>query len=71
MPEQVFVNRTFDLAVAVRQMSSPQLALKDLTHVESGDLPTTWEAHIPFINLRAEVDAPDCEISGKTSIPFA
>ena len=70
VPEQVFVNRTFDLAVAVRQMSSPQLALKDLTHVESGDLPTIWEAHIPFINLRAEVDAPDCEISGKTSIPF-
>jgi hypothetical protein len=70
VPEQVFVNRTFDLAVAVRQMSSPLLALKDLTHVESGDLPTTWKAHIPFINLRAEVDAPDCEISGKTSIPF-
>ena len=28
VPEQVFVNRTFDLAVAVRQMSSPNLPSK-------------------------------------------
>ncbi len=70
VPDQVFVNRIFDLAVAVRQMTSPVLAIKDLAHVESGDVQTTWEAHTPLINLRLEVDAPDCEIEGKRSILF-
>lgn len=70
VPEQVFVDRVFDLAVAVRQMASPLLAVKDLTHIESGEVQTTWEAGTPLINLRAEVDAPDCEIVGKSSIPF-
>jgi hypothetical protein len=70
VPEQVFLDRVFDLAVAVRQMVSPLLAVKDLKHVESGEVQTTWEAGTPLINLRAEVDAPDCEIVGKSSIPF-
>jgi hypothetical protein len=70
VPEQVFVDRVFDLAVAVRQMTSPPLAVKDLTHVESGEVQTTWEANTPLINLRAEVDAPDCAIVGKSSIQF-
>ena len=70
VPEQVFVDRVFDLAVAVRQMASPLLAVKDLTHVESGEVQTTWDAGAPLINLRVEVDAPDCEIVGKGSIPF-
>jgi hypothetical protein len=70
VPEQVFIYRVFDLAVAVRQMTSPPLAVKDLTHVESGEVQTTWEAGTPLINLRAEVEAPDCEIVGKRSIQF-
>jgi hypothetical protein len=69
VPESV-VGRVFDLAVAVKQMASLQLAVKDLTHVESGEVQTTWEAGTPLINLRLEVDAPDCEIEGKRSIPF-
>jgi hypothetical protein len=51
-------------------MASPLLAVKDLTHVESGEVQTTWEAATPLINLRAEVDAPDCEVVGKGSIHF-
>ena len=70
VPEQVFVDRVFDLAVAVRQMASPLLAVKDLKHVESGEVQTAWEAGASLINLRAEVDAPDCEIVGKNSIQF-
>ena len=70
VPEQVFVDRIFDLAVAVRQMASPLLAVKDLKHVESGEVQTTWEAGAQLINLRAEVEAPDCEIVGKSSIQF-
>ncbi len=70
VPEQVFVDRVFDLAVAVRQMASPPLAVKDLKHVESGEVQTTWEPGTALINLRVEVDAPDCEIVGKRSIPF-
>ncbi len=70
VPESVVVGRVFDLAVAVRQLISPLLAVKDLKHVESGEVQTTWEAGTPLINLRLEVDAPDCEIEGKRSIPF-
>ena len=70
VPEQVFVDRVFDLAVAVRQMTSPPLAVKDLPQIESGEVQTTWEAGTPLINLRAEVEAPDCEIVGKRSIQF-
>ena len=70
VPESVVVGRVFDLAVAVKQLISPLLAVKDLKHVESGAMQTTWEAGTPLINLRLEVDAPDCEIIGKNSIPF-
>jgi hypothetical protein len=70
VPEQVFVDRAFDLAVAVRQMTSPLLAVKDLPHVEWGEVQTTWEKGTPLINLRAEVEAPDCDIIGKSSISF-
>jgi hypothetical protein len=70
VPEQVVVGRVFDLAVAIKQMASPLLAVKDLTHVESGEVQTTWESNTPLINLRLEVDAPDCEIEGKRSILF-
>ncbi|CAG0933287.1 hypothetical protein TFLX_02977 [Thermoflexales bacterium] len=70
VPEQVFVKRVFDLAVAVRQLTSPLLTVEDLKHVESGEVQATWERGLPLINLRVEVDAPDCEIVGKRSIPF-
>ena len=70
VPEQVFVDRVFDLAVAVRQMASPLLEQKDLKHVESGEVQVVAAKDTPLINLRAEVDAPDCEIVGKRSIQF-
>jgi hypothetical protein len=70
VPEQVFMDRVFDLAVAVRQMASPPLTVKDLTHVESGEVQVVSAKDTPVINLRAEVDAPDCEIVGKGSIQF-
>jgi hypothetical protein len=70
VPERVFVGRTFDLAVAVKQLASPRLAEKDLTHVESGEVQVVAGQNIPWVNLRVEVDAPDCEIEGKRSILF-
>lgn len=70
VPEQVFVDQIFDLAVAVRQTASPLLAEKDLTHVESGEVQVVAEKDAPLINLRAEVEAPDCDIVGKRSISF-
>ncbi|HTP09129.1 MAG TPA: CHAT domain-containing protein [Anaerolineae bacterium] len=70
VPEQVFVDRVFDLAVAVRQITSPLLAVKDLTHIESGEVLVVAEQGTPVLDLRAEVDAPDCAIVGKSSIQF-
>ena len=70
VPEQVFVNRVFDLAVAVRQMTSPPLDVKDLKHVESGEVQIVEEKGAPLINLRVEVDAPGCALEGKQSIQF-
>jgi hypothetical protein len=70
VPERVTVQDPFDLAVAVRQTTSPVLTAQDLPQVASGDVQVIWPEHAPFIRLRIEVDAPECDIADKASRSF-
>ncbi|MEZ4866679.1 MAG: CHAT domain-containing protein [Caldilineaceae bacterium] len=69
-PEQATVGRAFALAVAVRQNDSPPLAIAELPKVHSGPAQLEWPAAEPFVRLRVQVVAPDCDIEGDDSYTF-
>jgi hypothetical protein len=69
-PEQATLQRPFLLAVAVRQNSSPRLALPDLPVMQSGPTQLDWPADEPFVRVRTQVTAPECEIVGEDSYSF-
>lgn len=62
VPSQAILGRVFDLAVSVRQRSSPILTETDLTQVRSGEVQVSWPEAEAFIRLRVQVKAPECEI---------
>lgn len=70
VPEQVTLGRSFDLAVAVRQPSSPQLSETDLPVVSSQDMPVYWPESAPYVQLRLQIKAPECIIHGDDSYTF-
>jgi len=70
VPAQVRLERTFDLAVAVRQLSSAVLSEPDLTEVRSGSVQVSWPESESFIHLRVQVSAPECEIYGTDTYSF-
>ncbi|HKZ83101.1 MAG TPA: CHAT domain-containing protein [Anaerolineae bacterium] len=70
VPDQVFLDVVFDLAVAVRQTTSPVLAEADLKRVDSGDVQVIWPETAAYIRLRVHVQAPDCDVEGRDSISF-
>jgi hypothetical protein len=63
LPAQVVQQRSFELAVAVRQPDSPPLKEDDLDQTRAGDLQVAWPADAPSIALRVHVSAPECIIS--------
>lgn len=70
VPDQVHVDQSFDLAVSVRQFSSPVLAEADLENVHSGDVQVAWPESEPFVRLSIQVRAPECEIHGPDRYSF-
>jgi hypothetical protein len=62
-PEQVEINRAFDLAVALRQLGAPHLSEDELAVVKSGDVTVAWPQQVDSLLLRVEVRAPDCQIA--------
>jgi hypothetical protein len=70
VPNQVYLGRTFDLAVAVRQLSSPVLAEADLPRVHSGQVEVDLREGEPFLRLQIQVSAPECEIHGEDRQSF-
>ena len=70
LPSQVILGRTFDLAVRVRQPSSRVLEEEGLDKVRSGDVQIAWAATEPFVRLRVQVGAPECDIHGPDSLSF-
>ncbi len=67
LPERVVVGRAFDLAVAIKQPGSPQLAPDDLARRESADFGAVWPSGATFIRLRIQISAPDCLVHGGDS----
>lgn len=71
VPDKVTLNRTFEIAAAVRQLSSARLQEAELTRQQSGIAQIAWPLDSLAIRLRVEVDAPECEIIGKRSYSFS
>lgn len=69
LPPQVTVGRAFTLAVAVRRPESPPLAERDLDRTESRPFTALWPADTPFIRLRIQIAAPECDIAGADTQP--
>ena len=62
IPAQVTLNRAFDLAVAVRQLASPVLAVDDLNRVQSSQAKVRFAPNLDHISLRIRVTAADCAV---------
>jgi RNA polymerase sigma factor (sigma-70 family) len=69
-PEKVVVGQVFDLAVTVRQPSSPLLTEDDLKQVKSGNVRINWPHSQPYVQLQIQVDAPDCSVLERDSYSF-
>jgi hypothetical protein len=70
VPENAHLNRTFDLAVTVRRLSSPLLKQNDLTYIRSGDAQVVWPKSVAYIHLRVQINAPECDIHGPDGYSF-
>lgn len=70
VPRSVVVGEAFQLAVTVRQVSSPLLARENLQVISSSDLQVLWPDGAPYITLRTQISAPDCIIDGSASDSF-
>jgi hypothetical protein len=63
LPSQVECNRSFRLAVAIRQLDSPKLQVEKLDQVVSDEeMEVVWPKGADSIALRVEVRAPECTI---------
>ncbi len=60
-PDRVTVRQPFDLAVAIRQPSSPLLTIDDLTRLVSAT-GAIFRLGEKTVKYRVEVDAKDCEV---------
>ena len=70
VPDRVYLNKAFELAVAVRRLTSPTLAEGDLVRVHSGGVQVTWPQSQSHVRLCLQVSAPDCEIHDSDSTSF-
>jgi hypothetical protein len=65
--DQVYIERTFELAVSIRRSTSPLLSEQPLTTIRSGHLSVSQPARKSYTTLRIEVSAPECKIEGPDS----
>lgn len=70
VPEQVQLQRSFDVAVALRLTYSPLLMIDNLTQIKSGLAQLLWSPFKHSLRLRLIVTAPECHIRGKESHSF-
>lgn len=70
VPNQVIFAHVFDLAVAVRHISSPIFSEPDLETVRSGPVQVAWPANKSYVNLRVHISAPDCELKNGDDATF-
>ncbi|MBN2006047.1 MAG: hypothetical protein JXA21_22005 [Anaerolineae bacterium] len=70
VPEQVYLQRTFDVAAAVRLPDSPLLDEDGLLHVKSGDARIFWPASQDHVRMCLQIIAPECQIVGDDQATF-
>ncbi len=71
VPDKVYVDQVFDLAIAIRQWTSSILNENDLPIIKSGKVQVQWPASQPSVRLRLQVSAPTCKVVGKESCSFS
>ncbi len=64
-PAQVQPDRSFELAIAIRQTESPSLQEEGLEQTKSGDLYVGWPKEANSAALRIHISAPDCDTHGR------
>ena len=69
-PDQVYLERAFTLAVAVRQPDSLILEEDDLLRVKSGPAQLFWPESAAYVELKVKITAAECEIPGVDSHIF-
>jgi outer membrane protein assembly factor BamB len=73
VPDKVFVDRSFDLAVAVRQLASSKLDERGLSRAGSGEVQISWPEVVEqeaYVRLRVEISAPECRVHEPKSRSF-
>ena len=70
VPEKVSLGKSFVLAAAVRQPSSPRLTGDEYEKVASSDAMVVWPSKQAYVQLGIEIIAPDCGIEGRDQISF-
>lgn len=70
VPSTVFLNRSFTLAVALREVQQPVLDEAGLSQTASGDVLLVWPEDTPSVLIRVEVSTADCRIEGDDSQSF-
>ncbi len=70
VPEEVYIGDTFEIAVAIRQMTSPYLDEPGLSQRKRRNFQVEWLATQISLRLQVTISAPDCEIVGPSQITF-
>jgi len=70
VPETVVAGRSFDLAVSVRNPASPVLFDADLRRTGSAPFWVRARRTRPWVRLRIDVSAPECDIADDESATF-
>jgi hypothetical protein len=61
-PEGAIVDQSFDVAVAIRQLTSPPLKVDDLVKLTSTEGTVFRAANTDIVKYRVELEAKDCEV---------
>lgn len=70
VPKEICYGRAFDVATAVRQISSPSLEEDGLDNVRSGTAQLLWSESEEYAQLSIQVKAPECQIIGDDQYDF-
>ncbi len=68
--DRIVLGQSFELALAVKQVSSTILDHKNITHIKSECLNFNWPERHAYSDFKLELSAPDCKIHGENSLAF-
>lgn len=65
VPNQVQTGKSFDIGVLICPDTVPQLNVEDLPKVKSAVIHPTFDEKQPYMQIRVEIQSPDCKIHGE------